>query len=265
MTTALKSTLNVLENKELRKCEATIEAGKKTFVEVGNALATIRDKKLYRDTHKTFEAYTKARWGYAKSHAYQLIESAGVASAMSAIADKNGDGKSDEDYKVIPANESQARILKEVPAKERAEVLAEAAERNDGKPTVAAIREVIAEREEDSEPEPATDTNGEPIPAALVAAFEAGKEFDALARELAGIESRAKKLSEAAAGQFFHLQSFATDIANAKRNLRQSRPECVCPYCAGTLKYQGKPCSACRKIGLVTKHSYKTAPAEMRA
>lgn len=259
--TAVANRLDVMERKALKRHEQTIEEGKKTFVEVGNALAAIRDEKLYRETHKTFEAYTKDRWGYAKSRVYQLIEAAGV---VSTIVDESN-GKPDSDFAVIkPANEAQARILKDVPKEERAEVLQEAAERNDGKPTAAAIREVIAEREEEAEAEEVTDSNGEAVPEKLVATFEDGKEFDALARELAAIEKRAEALSSKPAGVFFHLQSFTTDIANAKRNLRQSRPECVCPYCTGTLKYNGKACAACRKVGLVTKHSYKTAPAEMR-
>ena len=44
-----------------------------TFIEVGKALLAIRDAKLYRKTHKTFEAYCRDRWEMSRPRAYQLI------------------------------------------------------------------------------------------------------------------------------------------------------------------------------------------------
>ncbi len=60
----------------LAECERVIERGLKTFIEVGDALARIRDERLYRETHATFEDYCRARWGFDASRARQLISAA---------------------------------------------------------------------------------------------------------------------------------------------------------------------------------------------
>ncbi len=55
----------VLEGEEastLAECEAVIEKGMDTFLEVGNALLRIRDERLYRVGFSTFQEYCQARW-----------------------------------------------------------------------------------------------------------------------------------------------------------------------------------------------------------
>ncbi|HEX7462609.1 MAG TPA: hypothetical protein VF317_10570 [Dermatophilaceae bacterium] len=48
---------------ELARCEAIIERRLKTFIEVGEALATIRNKGLLLQDQKPFEDYCQDRWG----------------------------------------------------------------------------------------------------------------------------------------------------------------------------------------------------------
>ena len=55
--------LDVDETRLLAECERIIDAGIKAFCEMGKALVTIRDRKLYRETHGTYEDYCKDRWG----------------------------------------------------------------------------------------------------------------------------------------------------------------------------------------------------------
>ena len=64
--TAPFAALTPIESDRLALEESTIDRGLKTFVAVGNALAAIRDKRLYRQTHGTFEAYCEQRWNLAK-------------------------------------------------------------------------------------------------------------------------------------------------------------------------------------------------------
>ena len=92
------SLLTPAETTSLHRCEQVIERGLKTFVEVGEALMEIRDSRLYRQTHQTFEAYCSERWGMARNHAYRFIDAAETVGAMSPIGDK-------------PATESQVRPL----------------------------------------------------------------------------------------------------------------------------------------------------------
>jgi hypothetical protein len=47
---------------------------------VAMALTTIRDRRLYRDSHKTFGAYCRRKWDYKKSHVCRLIAAAQVLS-----------------------------------------------------------------------------------------------------------------------------------------------------------------------------------------
>lgn len=117
----------------LRADEAIIEAGLATFVEVGQALARIRDGRRYRlEGYATFEAYCRERWNLSRPRAYELMEAAQVAERMSGIPD-------------IPAiaNQGQARevaaIIKSDGPERAAEILTEVADT--GKVTAKAIRE----------------------------------------------------------------------------------------------------------------------------
>lgn len=57
----------------LAQCEAVIERGRATFMEVGGALETIKAAKLYLETHKTFEEYCRDRWDFGSNYANKVI------------------------------------------------------------------------------------------------------------------------------------------------------------------------------------------------
>jgi hypothetical protein len=119
------------EADELDRCEATIKRNLDTFVEVGQALATIRESRLYREKYPTFEAYCKDRWNWSRDYAYKLIRSVAAADVDNCL------------HRV--ANEGQARALAAAPAADRAAVLEQAAS-PDGKVTAKRIREAIESR-----------------------------------------------------------------------------------------------------------------------
>ena len=62
MSTALKEKLDTVERSKLRKLESVVAEGISSFVVVGEALKEIRDAKLYRESHKTFEKYVDDKW-----------------------------------------------------------------------------------------------------------------------------------------------------------------------------------------------------------
>ena len=66
------------ERSRLYQLEETIRQGLNTFVDVGNALLEIRDKRLYRQEYSTFEEYCREQWGMKQSRAYQFMDSAKV-------------------------------------------------------------------------------------------------------------------------------------------------------------------------------------------
>ena len=82
----------------LAELELVVERGLQTFSEVGAALLEIRDRRLYRETHASFEAYCRERWQLSRPAAYRAIDAARVVDVLSPIGDS-------------PANEAQAREL----------------------------------------------------------------------------------------------------------------------------------------------------------
>jgi hypothetical protein len=71
----------------LQALEQIVERGKATFIEVGHALAEIHEHKLYKETHKAWEAYLKERWNFSLQHAHRLLQAKKVAE-MSTVGDK---------------------------------------------------------------------------------------------------------------------------------------------------------------------------------
>lgn len=127
--------LDAAEMAELAECEATIQNGLRTFVDVGRSLARIRDGRLYRQTHTTFEAYCEQEYALSRPRAYQLIDAAKITEAMSTNVDTPA-----------PATESQARELSGLDPETAAQVMRSAAE-SEQRVTAAAIarsREQIA-------------------------------------------------------------------------------------------------------------------------
>ena len=89
--------------------------GVAVFVEVGKALAKIRDGRLYRETHATFEAYCAERWGWSRVRAHQLIESSEVAGDVTPMGVISDIRRGPWDTRP-PATERTARPLAELQA-----------------------------------------------------------------------------------------------------------------------------------------------------
>jgi regulator of replication initiation timing len=134
--------LTAPEAEQLSELEAVIERGFQTFLEVGAALAAVRDARLYRAEYATFEDYCQARWGMTRRNANHLIGAVDVVDSLGTTVPK-------------PANERQARALGKVPEGERPEVWQEARERSGGKPTAKLIEQIASERTQQTSDQPA--------------------------------------------------------------------------------------------------------------
>jgi hypothetical protein len=75
------------ERQDLAACEKAINGLRLAFWAAGKALQTIRDARLYRTTHATFEEYVEQRWQMGRSYAYRLIQAWPLAEALSPIGD----------------------------------------------------------------------------------------------------------------------------------------------------------------------------------
>lgn len=125
-----------------RECEAVIERGIKTFVDVGTALLEIRDNRYYREEYETFEEYCRVKWGWERRHAYRLIDSAKVFENVS------------RGTQIAPATERQARPLTSLEPEQQIEAWKVAVETApDGKITAAHVQSVVdAIREPEKRP-----------------------------------------------------------------------------------------------------------------
>jgi ParB family chromosome partitioning protein len=123
--------LNIEESHELERCEVVIKQGLQTFIEVGQALMTIKEKRLYRINFKTFEDYCIERWAISKPRAYQLIEAANVMIGLSTIVD------------VLPKSESQVRPLTSLEPEIQKEVWKEVVETHGENITAAKVIEIV--------------------------------------------------------------------------------------------------------------------------
>lgn len=98
-TVTAREQLGPSDQERLTELEAVIERGLAVFVEVGLALMEIKNSRLYRETHATFEEYVDQRWGMSRTRGYQMIDAAVVSTMVDAAG------------LPAPVNERQAREL----------------------------------------------------------------------------------------------------------------------------------------------------------
>lgn len=91
--------LSTTERAELQTLESRISVHMAGFIEVGESLGEIRDKRLYRESHATFDAYLQDKWSMTRQHANRLVAAAHTASVLEPIGFR-------------PENERQAREQK---------------------------------------------------------------------------------------------------------------------------------------------------------
>lgn len=107
--------LDATERALLTSYEAVIQQGLESFVEVGNALAAVRDKRLYRATFGTFEEYCQAKWNLTRGYVNRIVAASEAASSLDTKVSK-------------PQNVAQATPLAQVPREQRDEVWKEVVE-----------------------------------------------------------------------------------------------------------------------------------------
>ena len=98
-----------LASQNLQELETIIETGLRTFVEVGEALLEIRDRRLYRESHKTFEDYCRERWGMSRIYAHRSIEAAKIAKILLPIGNISSESQARE-LVLLAREDEQAAI-----------------------------------------------------------------------------------------------------------------------------------------------------------
>lgn len=111
--------LSEAEKAERDSLELTVQ---QAFFIAGKALKDLRDKRLYRETHSTFESYVRDRFDFTKRAAYYLIDAHEVVNNLKAALNSAPSDDADSLLKseqivhsnkstILPTKESQCRDL----------------------------------------------------------------------------------------------------------------------------------------------------------
>ena len=147
----------------------------RAFYEAGKALRELRDKRLYRSTHKTFEEYSRDRFGHSRQKSNYLIAAAIVYDNLTTIGCQNfpidnltnngtqilSTSKTDDlttngcqnlpidelttnKTQVLPTSERQVRPLTKLEVPQQREVWEEAVETAGGKvPSGRIVKDIV--------------------------------------------------------------------------------------------------------------------------
>lgn len=120
------------EERERHRLELKVE---RAFYEAGCALRDLRDKRLYRSTHKTFEEYCQDRFGYTRRNANYTIAAAAVMENLGTIGSQ-----------IVPTSERQVRPLVNLAPEEQRTCWQTAVDLADGKVPTGKIVKGVVER-----------------------------------------------------------------------------------------------------------------------
>ncbi len=112
----------------------------RAFYEAGKALTELRDRRLYRSTHRTFEEYCKDRFGYSRDAAYLKISATAVYENIQKFLPTIGR------QIPMPTNERQLRPLAkaELEPNKQASVWEQAVDQAGGKvPSGRVVKDVV--------------------------------------------------------------------------------------------------------------------------
>jgi hypothetical protein len=120
----------------------------RAFFEAGKALMELRDRRLYRSTHKTFEEYCRDRFSYTYRHVNYLIAGSvivdnikmGTNSSQNESQDEMGTNSS----QILPTSEVQVRPLVKLEPQQQPEAWQQAVEQAGGKvPSGRIVKDVV--------------------------------------------------------------------------------------------------------------------------
>lgn len=105
--------LTRVERARLAALEDIIARSMQGFMETGRALAEVRDSRLYRETHATFEEWCRARHGIGRSYAYEVMQAAEVVELVSGVPDIPGPRNARVAAELVPLRDDPV-LLREV-------------------------------------------------------------------------------------------------------------------------------------------------------
>lgn len=96
----------------------------RAFYKAGCALKELRERKLYKSTHSSFEQYCEDRFGMRRRHPYRLIDAATVVDNILQLCPNRTQNESDtkKNKPIIPTSEWQIRSLTKLEPQQQREV-----------------------------------------------------------------------------------------------------------------------------------------------
>jgi hypothetical protein len=249
--------VRIRDDERLAELEKMIAKGQKTFVEVGLALAEIRDLRLYKREYSNFAEYCREKWGWEKRYTNYVIAG---AEAVQSLPEKVGTA--------VPTL-AAARELARIPAEQRAQIVqAIAAE---GQPVTApAVKRHLPPppmRPNGAQgtacptlpppPGQVVDGTGWPIPTQLIPLWQRADEV----QEMLTILSRVKGALRSAQDKRDPLygevnySSALSHLDQARADVKTAKPFAVCPSCQGQIPDK---CTLCCGRGLISEHRWNT-------
>ncbi|MGW4353077.1 hypothetical protein ACWELJ_13420 [Nocardia sp. NPDC004582] len=98
------------ESDQLEVCESSIDALRVAFWTAGRALQIVRDGRLYRADHATFDEYVEKRWDMQRSYAHKLIRAWPLAARLHPVAPALNEGQIRELLPVAAAYGEDAAV-----------------------------------------------------------------------------------------------------------------------------------------------------------
>ncbi|OKH44160.1 hypothetical protein NIES2101_29075 [Calothrix sp. HK-06] len=120
------------EQRERERLERLVE---RAFYQAGLALKELRDKRLYRSTHASFDEYCKDRFAYHRSRYYQLINAATIVDNLQPCL---------QFVDILPTAEGQVRPLVPLDPDEQRLAWTQAVKATDGKvPSARVVKDIV--------------------------------------------------------------------------------------------------------------------------
>uniref|UniRef100_UPI0035933709 hypothetical protein n=1 Tax=Nostoc sp. TaxID=1180 RepID=UPI0035933709 len=118
----------------------------RAFFEAGKALAELRNRRLYRSSHRTFEDYCRDRFGHSRQKSNYLIAASDVYENLTTICCQNlpPEDLTTNRSQILPTSEGQVRPITKLEPQEQWEVWQAAVELAGGKvPTGRIVKDVV--------------------------------------------------------------------------------------------------------------------------
>lgn len=120
------------EATERHRLESKVE---RAFYEAGKSLIELRDRRLYRSTHKTFEEYCRDRFGFTRRSSDYLIAGSLVVDNLRIRTNSS---------QILPSSETQCRPLTQLKPEQQFEVWQQAVNEAGGKvPTARLVKSIV--------------------------------------------------------------------------------------------------------------------------